>query len=233
MASRNANRLLIVSNAVGVLLLLASMAAAQTTQGALVGTVSDPNGARIAGAIVTAEAVGSSLKRVAATNSVGEYRMEGLPPNDYRVTVSATNFSPVTYVVKLTVNSSPTIPVVLRPAAVTAAVQVTDGGSSLSSQPLETTSSVQKTLIAKKDLANIPLAHRSFANIAYLAPMTQPVEPSDPTKPRITAVAFSRSSGLKIYASVDGGAQKTNFLRAFPSQHFPSSTTKILPAPTR
>src|SRR5260370_18312202 len=192
MASRNANRLLIVSNAVGVLLLLASMAAAQTTQGALVGTVSDPNGARIAGAIVTAEAVGSSLKRVAITNSMGEYRMEGLPPNDYRVSVSATDFSPVTYVVQVTVNSSPTIPVVLKPGAVTASVQVADSGSSLYSQPLETTSSLQKTLIAKKDLANIPLAHRSFANIAYLAPMTQPVEPSDPTKARITAGVLGR-----------------------------------------
>src|SRR5712692_4329025 len=103
MASRNTNRLLIVTNAVGVLL-LASMAAAQTPQGALVGTVSDPNGARIAGAIVTAEAVGSSLKRVAITNSMGEYRMEGWPPNDYRVSVSATNFSPVTYLVQVTVN---------------------------------------------------------------------------------------------------------------------------------
>src|SRR5216684_5048362 len=215
MAPRNANRLLIVTNAVGVLLLLASMAAAQTPQGALVGTVSDPNGARIAGAIVTAEAVGSSLKRVAITNSMGEYRMEGLPPNDYRVSVSATNFSPVTYVVQVTVNSSPTIPVVLKPGAVTASVQVADSGSSLYSQPLETTSSVQKTLIAKKDLANIPLAHRSFANIAYLAPMTEPVEPSDPTKARITAVSFGGSSGLNVDLSVDGGDNNDDFIGGF------------------
>src|SRR5258708_35281815 len=184
---------------------------AQTPQGALVGTVSDPNGGRIAGATVSAEAVGSPFKRVAATNSVGEYRMEGLPPNDYRVTVSATNFSPVTYVVKLTVNSSLTIPVVLKPASVTAAVQVTDSGSSLSSQPLETTSSVQKTLIGKKDLANIPLAHRSFANIAYLAPMTQPVEPSDPTNARITADVVCGSSRLKHHLPGDGGANNTDY----------------------
>src|SRR5712664_355567 len=223
MAPRNANRLLIVTNAVGVLLLLASMAAAQTPQGALVGTVSDPNGARIAGAIVTAEAVGSSLKRVAITNSMGEYRIEGLPPNDYRVSVSATNFSPVTYVVQVTVNSSPTIPVVLKPGAVTASVQVADSGSSLYSQPLETTSSVQKTLISKKDLANIPLAHRSFANIAYLAPMTQPVEPSDPTKARITAVAFAGSSGLNVDLSVDGGDNNDDYIGGFLQNYSPDA----------
>src|SRR5258708_253835 len=93
---------------------------AQTTTGALVGTVSDTNGARIAGATVSAQTVGSSLKREAVTNSAGEYRIEGLPPNDYRVTVSAPNFSPVAYVVRLTVDSSPTVPVILKPGAVSA-----------------------------------------------------------------------------------------------------------------
>ena len=34
--------------------------------------------------------------------------------------------------------------------------------------------------------------------------MTQPVEPSDPTKARITAVAFAGSSGLNVDLSVDG-----------------------------
>ena len=84
----------LLASAVWLLSLLVIVAIAQTPQGALVGTVSDTNGGRIAGATVSVAAVGSSLKRVAATNSVGEYRVEGLPPNDYRVTVTATNFSP-------------------------------------------------------------------------------------------------------------------------------------------
>ena len=133
----------VLAGAVWLLSLLAITSTAQTPQGALIGTVSDPNGGRIAGATVSAEAVGSSLKRVAVTNSSGEYRIDGLPPSDYRVTVTAANFSPVSYVVRLTVNSSPTIPVVLKPGAVTATVQVADTGSSLYSQPLESTSSVQ------------------------------------------------------------------------------------------
>ena len=70
---------------------------AQTPQGALIGTVSDANGGRIAGATVSVAAVGSSLKRSATTNSFGEFRVEGLPPDDYRVTVTAANFAPLTY----------------------------------------------------------------------------------------------------------------------------------------
>src|SRR6266853_3362852 len=228
MISRTLTPARLVTGVACLLSLFVFTAIAQTPQGALVGTVSDPNGGRIAGATVSAEAVGLPFKRVAATNSVGEYRMEGLPPNDYRVTVSATNFSPVKYVIKVTVNSSPTIPVVLKPGAVTASVQVADSGSSLSSQPLETTSSVQKTLIAKKDLANIPLAHRSFANIAYLAPMTQPVEPSDPTKARITAVAFGGSSGLNLDLSVDGGDNNDDYIGGFLQNYSPDAMQEFV-----
>ena len=228
MISRALTSARLMASAVWLLSLLVFTAIAQTPQGALVGSVSDPNGGRIAGATVSAEAVGSSLKRVAATNSVGEYRLEGLPPSDYRITVSATNFSPVAYLVKVTVSSSPTIPVVLKPGPVTAAVQVADNGSSLYSQPLETTSSVQKTLIAKKDLANIPLAHRSFANIAYLAPMTQPVEPSDPTKARITAVAFGGSSGLNLDLSVDGGDNNDDYIGGFLQNYSPDAMQEFV-----
>src|SRR6202171_1679552 len=210
------------------LLLFSQIDVAQTTTGALIGTVSDINGARVASATVSAQAVGSSLKRVAATNSSGEYRIEGLPPDDYRVTVTATNFSPITYVVKVRVNSSPTIPVVLKPGAVTATVQVADNGSSLFSQPLETTSSVQKTLISKKDLENIPLAHRSFANIAYLAPMTEPVEPSDPTKARITAVAFGGSFRLNVDLSVDGGDNNDDYIGGFLQNYSPDAMQEFV-----
>jgi len=210
------------------LLLVTTAAAAQTPQGALIGTVSDTNGARIAGATVSVQAIGSSLKREVVTNSQGEYRIEGLPPNDYRVTVSAPNFLPIAHVVKLTVNSSPTVPVILKPGAVTATVQVSDNGASLSSQPLETTSSVEKTLISKKDLANIPLAHRSFANIAYLAPMTQPVEPSDPTKARITAVAFGGSSGLNLDLSVDGGDNNDDYIGGFLQNYSPDAMQEFV-----
>ena len=228
MSSKNLHPLVILCCSVSLLLLLAPGDAAQTPAGALVGIVSDTNGARIAGATVSAQAIESSLKREAVTNSSGEYRVEGLPPNDYRVTVTAANFSPVTYVVKLTVNSSPTVPVTLKPGAVSATVQVPDNGSSLYSQVLETTSSVQKTLISKKDLENIPLAHRSFANIAYLAPMTEPVEPSDPTKARITAVAFGGSSGLNVDLSVDGGDNNDDYIGGFLQNYSPDAMQEFV-----
>jgi len=103
----------------------------------------------------------------------------------------------------------------LQPAEVQQSVKVEGTGQSLSAQSIETSSSVVKTMIGLRDLDEIPLAHRSFANIAYLAPMTEPVEPSDPTKARITAVSFGGSSGLNVDLSVDGGDNNDDFIGGF------------------
>jgi hypothetical protein len=64
-------------------------------------------------------------------------------------------------------------------------------------------------------LQTLPLAARSFANIAYLAPGTEPVEPSDPTKARITAVSTGGSSGLNNDLSVDGGDNSDDWIGGF------------------
>src|SRR5207237_8094184 len=82
-------------------------------------------------------------------------------------------------------------------------------------QRIDTTNSVIKTTVGARDLEEVPLAHRTFANIAYLAPMTQPVEPSDPTRARLTAVSFGGSSGLNVDLSVDGGDNNDDYIGGF------------------
>jgi len=196
---------------------------AQTPQGALVGSVSDANGARIAGATVSVEAEGALAKRHTKSNALGEFRLDSLPPGHYRVTVMAAGFATNTIELNVTVGSVPTLTFHLTPALVTQRVEVSGAAASLTSQPLETTSSVEKTSISTQDLAALPLAHRSFANIAYLSPMTQPVEPSDPTKARITAVAFAGSSGLNVDLSVDGGDNNDDYIGGFLQNYSPDA----------
>ncbi|MGA7645057.1 MAG: hypothetical protein WBW01_00985, partial [Terriglobales bacterium] len=64
-------------------------------------------------------------------------------------------------------------------------------------------------------LETFPLPARSFANIAYLVPGTEPVEPSDPTKARITAVSTGGSSGLNNELSVDGADNSDDWIGGF------------------
>ncbi|HEV2221846.1 MAG TPA: hypothetical protein VGR84_02490, partial [Candidatus Acidoferrales bacterium] len=87
--------------------------------------------------------------------------------------------------------------------------------SSITTEPIDITSAVHGGAVSAHDLANIPLAHRTFANIAFLVPGTEPVEPSDPTKARITAVSFGGSSGLNDVLNVDGGDNSDDYIGGF------------------
>lgn len=73
-------------------LLFCVLAHAQTSQGTIAGTVTDPSGAAVAGATVTAKNVTGSDNRTVKTGSKGEYRIETVNPSTYLVTVDAPGF---------------------------------------------------------------------------------------------------------------------------------------------
>jgi hypothetical protein len=87
--------------------------------------------------------------------------------------------------------------------------------SSITSETIDTSSAVRGGVVGSQDLESLPLPARSFANIAYLVPGTEPVEPSDPTKARITAVSTGGSSGLNNELSVDGADNSDDWIGGF------------------
>ena len=74
-----------------VILLAPSLLAVGTT-GTVVGTVTDPTGAVIAGAQVTVRNSGTNAACVVQTNATGDYSVPLLPPGPYEVTVEAKGF---------------------------------------------------------------------------------------------------------------------------------------------
>ena len=172
-------------------------------------------GARIANASVVAQSSDSSLRREASSEDRGEFRIDDLLPGRYRIVVSAAGFSDAVAEVPIAVSSVREITVTLKPAASAQIVTVKGQISSITTEPIDVASAVHQGVIGRQDLQNLPLATRSFANIAYLAPGTEPVEPSDPTKARITAVATGGSSGLNNELSVDGGDNSDDFIGGF------------------
>src|ERR1700719_4288047 len=195
----------------------------QSVQGTLLVAVEDSARGRIAGAGVTVTLEKAGLSRSANTNDRGEVRFESLLPGTYTIAVRATGFVEKTSRVAVSVSGQATFAVILGPETLKQSVQVRDRGPSLATQPVETTSSTIKTVITAEDLDEIPLSARSFANIALLSPFTAPVEPSDPTKARITAVAFGGSSGLNVDLSVDGGDNNDDYIGGFLENYSPES----------
>src|SRR6201997_2487347 len=188
---------------------------AQNPGGSLRGTVQDFTGARIPSAKITVQSVDSSGQREATSEDRGEFRLDDLLPGAYRITVSASGFAPAQADVSIAVSSVREVTVTLKPEAPSESVKVESQASSLTTQPIDLVSVVHQAVIGSQDLQNLPLAARSFANIAYLAPGTEPVEPSDPTKARIPAVSTGGSSGLNNDLSVDGGDNSDDWIGVF------------------
>jgi len=177
--------------------------------------VEDSSGGRIASATVRVEARATSLARETTSDSRGEFRLDDLLPGRYQLSVSAKGFSAAHSEVTVVVSSVRDVSVTLKPEVVQEKVTVLGSASSITTQPINLASAVNQAIASSQDLDTIPLAARSFANIAYLAPGTEPVEPSDPTKARITAVSTGGSSGLNNELSVDGGDNSDDYIGGF------------------
>ena len=199
--------------------------AGQSPTGELVGLTQDTTGGRLPGVTVKVEALGFPLSRTTSSNRIGEFHLGPLPPGGYRVTCNLAGWTTVVFPrVDVTVGNPRNLTIVLglQRQAETIKVEESSGAG------LDTTSNVEKSVVRGQDIVNIPLSARSFANIAYVAAMTEPVEPSDPTKARITAVSFAGSSGLNVDLSVDGGDNNDDYIGGFLQNFSPDAIQEFV-----
>lgn len=205
----------LVAVAVIYLFLVLLSLEAQNPRGSLRGAVQDTTGARIPSARIVVHSTDSSLQREAKSEDRGEFRFDDLPSGNYRMTVSAPGFADAKADVSVAVSSVREVTVTLKATAGAETVSVQAGSSSITTEPVDVSSTVRGGVVGSQDLETLPLPARSFANIAYLVPGTEPVEPSDPTKARITAVSTGGSSGLNNELSVDGAENSDDWIGGF------------------
>ena len=193
----------------------------QAFRGSIVGHVEDASGARIPRATIVVHARASALERTVSSDNNGDFRVDDLPSGRYHVSVTAPGFAEAGSDLEVVVSMVREITAALQPAAIQQSVKVQARTSSISTEQIDLSSAVHQGAVSAEDLQTIPLAHRSFANIAFLVPGTEPVEPSDPTKARITAVSFGGSSGLNVELSVDGGDNSDDYIGGFLQNYSP------------
>jgi hypothetical protein len=187
----------------------------QNPRGSLRGTVQDATGARVTSAKIVVQAVDSSQRREVSSEDRGEFRLDDLLPGAYSITVSAAGFASAQANVIIAVATVRDVTVTMKPSAVQQTVNVQAETSSITAETIDLASAVHQGVVGSHDLEALPLPARSFANIAYLVPGTEPVEPSDPTKARITAVSTGGSSGLNNELSVDGADNSDDWIGGF------------------
>jgi len=122
---------------------------AQVETGQLSGTVMDSSGALVSGASVKVRNIGTNAERTDSTSSSGTYKVTGLEPATYEVTVQATGFRPNTAKVQITVGGHVTFDANLSVTGTTAQVEVIgEGGTQVNTQTQELSQVVNEQQIA-------------------------------------------------------------------------------------
>jgi hypothetical protein len=136
------------------LLLLATISLqAQTTNGSIQGTVTDPNGGAIPGASVTARNLDTGLSQSTTTTEAGIYSLPNLPPGRYSVTVEAPNLKKYSREgVTVATGTTVSLDIPMQLGTVSESVTVAADASQLETTTSEIGATVEPTLVA-----NLPL----------------------------------------------------------------------------
>lgn len=146
---------------------LVTLSLAQTAgTGAIAGTVTDPKGAVVAGATISAIDVTTGEKRTTVSSDTGTYLVPLLLPANYRVEVSKSGF-------KLSVNAD--IPVHITETT-KVNVQLAIGTTretvevKANSELLKTEQSTLGNVVDQKEVSALPLVTRNYSQILGLSP---------------------------------------------------------------
>jgi hypothetical protein len=144
----------IVLALVALAMVCASSTYAQSDRGSITGTVSDPNGAVVVGAKVTATNLDTGEVREATTTSEGNYTLQELPADEYRISVEAQGFKTTTIEnLKVAVQTTRSLDLTLEIGQITDVVTVTND----SAPAIQTDTPVRQTNVTERQVKELPL----------------------------------------------------------------------------
>src|SRR5262249_40824569 len=143
----------------------------QTTTAAIRGSLTDPKGAAVAGATITAHNVDTDRAYTTASNETGNYYLPGLPPGNYTLTAEKEGFRRlIREGISLTVNQEAEVNLSLTIGTLAQEVVVREP------VPLvETQGATISGLVGQKQILELPLNGRDFYQLALLQPGVAPI----------------------------------------------------------
>lgn len=192
-------------------LVFCASASAQTINGNILGTVTDQQGAAVAGATITVTNIGTGTKRTAESNEDGTYRVNGLPVGAYTVSVEAKGFSVANENTTVSSGTDSTVDLKLTPGGVTATVDVSGGTGEL----LNTTQSQVTKTVGEIPILELP-GRNSLNGLALLNPGVLPNQNGRPGSGFAVNGNRSRSNNFTI-----DGANNNDQSLSIPRQNLP------------
>ena len=143
-----------------------SIAFGQTVTGSITGVVTDPSGAFLSGAHVSAHNLDTGVDTGTDTNSTGLYHIQFLPIGHYQVTVQANGFNTETlppFVLEVLQTANFNIKLTVGSSATTVNV-------SAASPILNTTDATLDSTITANTIQNFPLNGQDFSSLTLYVP---------------------------------------------------------------
>jgi hypothetical protein len=142
---------------------------AQFGSASVLGYVRDNSGAVLQNATVTLTNVATNVAETAHTDKDGKYEFDSVPIGNYRVVTEAGGFEESrTEVFNVSTDARQRVDVSVKPGSVSQTVDVDSAA-----QLLDTDSSSRSQVIATREVENLPLNGRSYADLVLLAPGTR------------------------------------------------------------
>jgi len=159
---------------VATFLTMAPMVASQEVSAVINGIVTDPSGAAVVGANVTATDTARGTTYTAITNEAGFYNMPHVPIGTFTLKVEAKGFQTAIHpAFTLVLNQDARLDIAMQVGAMTQTVEVS------SEEPLlQTDTTVLNTVIDSNTIVNLPLASRNYIQLTLLAPGSVHPDPS-------------------------------------------------------
>ncbi len=212
-------------------LILPAAAGAQITTATIVGTISDPGGAAVPNASVTARNVDTGLTRTVTTGDDGSFRIEFLPVGNYSIEVTATSGFKKAFRegIVLRVNDTARMDFALEVGSVDEQVTVTSAPPEINTSNAELGRTVQS-----QEIENLPLVERNAYALLDLTPGVQSNNTGVATASAATSslvLGFPEQRTI-INGGTDGGTGSVNyFLDGGTNMTNLRNTGNILPSP--
>ena len=185
-----------------VCVLAGSAMAQQAAKATLTGTVTDPNGAVVAGVNVTATQTATGIRRTTVSNDEGLYVLADLAPGDYELRVEAKGFltkvskTPVPLQVGQTVTLNVPLQIGVSESIVVDLVPEQAG--------IDNRDSLVQGVVNTREVESLPLNGRNFLELALLVPGNAPAPNFDPTKTNTVVISSAGQLGRGGNVTVDG-----------------------------
>ncbi len=139
--------------------------------GSISGTITDPSGAVVSGANVTAINTSTGIRQSVTTDSRGSYSLLSLPIGHYNLEVTSTSFRPYRRTgVVINANSALTVDAMLELGERSDSVTVVED-----QLQVDTSSTQNGEVITAAQMTSVPLNGRSFTDLLALQPGVAPV----------------------------------------------------------